>query len=167
MVYRAQPYSLFMVKKKVSSRQGLQKCFIDALWDMGVWVYVGGEGLETSCQEQIAVLNEPGSQISNKDNEAQKYRGSLYSSPHMASGRGEMLRGRGTEEKHHGGFELQRGGEVGDSLKETDVGKRKDEAVALDLCSLSLPSHFRVSKLTESVPRGLKFLFSFSQRLKW
>ena len=103
-------YSLFMVKKKVSSWQGLQKCFIDALWGMGVWVYVGGEGLETSCQEQIAVLNEPGSQISNKDNEAQKYRGSLYSSPHMASGRGEMLRGRGTEEKHHGGFELQRRG---------------------------------------------------------
>ena len=87
----------------------------------------------------------------------------------MASGRGEMLRGRGTEEKHHGGFELQRrwGGGVSDSLKETDVGKRKDEAVALDLCSLSLPSQFRVSKLTESIPRGLKFLFSFSQRLKW
>lgn len=161
-------YSLFMVtkKKKVSTRQGLQKCFSDALWGMGVWVYVGGEGLETSRQEQIAILNEPRSQISNKDNEAQKYRGSLYSSPHTARGGGEMLRARGTEEKHPGGFELQRRG-AGDSLEETEVGKGKDEAVALYLCSLSLPSHFRVSKLTKSIPRGLKSLFSFSQRLKW
>ena len=58
--------------------------------------------------------------------------------PHTARGGGEMLRGRGTEEKHHGGFKLQRRG-GGGSLKETDVGKRKDEAVALYLCSLSPP----------------------------
>ena len=86
-------HSLFMVKKKkVSTRQGLQKCFSDAPWGMGVWVYAGGEGLETSRQEQIAILKEPRSQITNKDNEAQKYRGSLHSSPHMARGGGEMLR---------------------------------------------------------------------------
>ena len=32
---------------------------MDALWGSGVWVYVEGEGLETSCQEQSAILDEP------------------------------------------------------------------------------------------------------------
>lgn len=92
--------------------------------------------------------------------------GSLYNSPHTAWWR------RCWGQRHRGetswGLRAAEGAGAGNSLKRLKWGKGKDEAVALYLCSLSLPSHFRVILSWQSqFPEGLKFLFSFSQRLKW
>lgn len=100
--------------------------------------------MKTSCWEQIAVPNEPPSQIP-KTMRLRNLAG-VPAAPHTRHTwwRRDAEWNRGTAKKHHGGrrgaacssgFELQRQRRR-DGLRETDEGKHEDKSVPLHLCSL-------------------------------
>lgn len=153
-------------KKKFQPGKGFKSASVMpcGVWEFGFMLGVRGWRQAVRSKLLFSMSHDPKYQT--KTMKLRNIAG-VFTAPHTRHVVEERCWGQEAQRRNILGASSCRGGGAGDSLEETEVGKGKDEAVALYLCSLSLPGHFRVSKLTKSIPRGLKFLFSFSQRLKW